>query len=253
MRRPLIGSLAFVAAVSTAAVTQAHIELANPPPRILGNNQKAGPCGMAGSVRGTTITDYQPGATITINWQETVEHLGYYRILFAVNGDAFPNPATPTDFCTPGQEITPGSGIYCLADNIADKDSEADPNYTADVTLPDVTCTNCTLQLVQHMLLADGSSDDLYYKCSDITVGGAGGSGGAGGAAATTTTTTGGATTTTTGAGTGGSGGAGSGYDPYPDDGGGCAVGRGQGTTAAAALGALGLLALLGRRRRTRG
>ena len=250
MRRPLIGSLALAAAVSTAAVTQAHIALIQPSPRYIGDSMlKDGPCGVANDMRGATSTTFEPGQTITVMWDETIEHPGHYRILFAADGQNFPTPVAGV-FCTDGQEVTPGSGIYCLQDNIPDQGGS--PNYMATVTLPDVTCDNCTLQLIQYM--DDNPADPVYHTCADLVLS-PGGAGGSGGSPSTTTTTTGrGTTTTTTGAGAGGSGGdPGSGYDPYPDDEGGCAIGQSQGTTAAAALGALGLLALLGRRRRARG
>ncbi|HSN98149.1 MAG TPA: SCE4755 family polysaccharide monooxygenase-like protein [Candidatus Nanopelagicales bacterium] len=257
MRRLLIGSLAFATTLSAAAVTQAHIELVMPPPRHLyqgGPEQKTGPCGMANSVRGSTITTYEPGATITVSWQEPVDHPAHYRILFAADGSAFPDPVSETDFCTPGQELTPGSGIWCLADNIPDMASNANNmSYSTTATLPDVTCDNCTLQLVQWMNGA-AAGQELYYKCADLVLssggaGGAGGAGGVGGSASTTTTGAGGGATST-GTGTGGADNAPANeYDPYPRDSS-CAFGRGHGTSAAFALGSLGLLAFLGRRRR---
>ncbi|AKT39097.1 SCE4755 family polysaccharide monooxygenase-like protein [Chondromyces crocatus] len=262
MLRQLTGSLAFIAAMSAATVSLAHIELVNPPPRHMGNaQQKDGPCGVANSPRGSTITEYQAGSTVTISWTETINHPGHYRLMFVEDGQAFPNPPNGTTFCTAGQETSPGNGIWCLADNITDRDTSAqgaDKNYSATVTLPNTTCNNCTLQLIQWMSEA-AAGRELYFKCSDVRLvadgaggsggdassgaGGDGGVGGSGGAGASTSSTS--------GAGGNGAGGEPNGADPYPESGG-CTMGSGQSTASAAALAALGLLTYVGRRRRTR-
>lgn len=152
----------------TASAADAHIALRSPAPRSA--DQKAGPCGAAGSTRGATVATYTPGETITVEWDETVDHPGHFRIAFDDDGqDVFVNPMLHTD-----------SYPWVLAEPIADK---AGGHYTQQVTLPDAECANCTLQLMQIMTTTE-PYDSFYYQCADIAIsanGGGSGSGGDGG------------------------------------------------------------------------
>jgi uncharacterized protein (TIGR03382 family) len=132
----------------------AHIKLDSPPPRT--DELKVGPCGAAGSTRGTTISTFLPGQTITVEWDETVDHPGHYRISFDASGtDAFPDPVQPDDnFPT------------TLVDQIADKNGG---HYTQDVTLPNMECDNCTLQLVQVMTVSV-PYNSFYFQCADLVL-----------------------------------------------------------------------------------
>ena len=44
--------------------------------------------------------------------------------------------------------------------------------YRVSVTLPEVECDNCTLQVMQVMTDAPpfGGGDDLYYQCADLVL-----------------------------------------------------------------------------------
>jgi MYXO-CTERM domain-containing protein len=252
MRRLLLGSLTLAVAMSTVAVTHAHIQIMYPEQRR--TEQKAGPCGIANDARGDKITYLEPGSQITVQWDETVEHPGHFRIMFNEDGFDFPTPAGFDDVCTPGN-VT--DGVHCLADPITDMPGQ--PNYTFDVTLPDVECDNCTLQLIQMMTDKPpyGDGNDIYYQCADMVL-----SEGAGGGSGTSSSTgTGTTTTTNTNPGAGGSGagsgaGGSDGIDVTPSEGdeSGCACRAGGASDApapaAAAAAALGLLALASRRRR---
>jgi len=262
MRRLLIGSFAFAAAFTAAAVSQAHIDMIDPPPRHVGfDNQKTAPCGIAGSTRSGSPLTVAPGSQLTIKWDETVDHPGHYRILFDEDGTDFVVPANGADICTPGE--IGDTGVHCLADNIPDQAGA--PDYEMTVTLPDVVCDNCTIQLIQWMSDKenDGIPDnEVYFECTDVvladgpvgqggggggTTSGAGGAGGAGGSGEPTTSSS-----------SSGSG-AGSGAEPTDDDlvqptdsSCGCrVVGMDSGASSAAAVAALGLVAFAARRRRS--
>jgi uncharacterized protein (TIGR03382 family) len=126
------------------------------------SSQKSGPCGAGdGDERGGVISTYAPGSTITVRWQETVPHPGYFRISFDADGqDAFFDPPTSA----------PAGGDGVLVDAIADKDGTG--VYEQQVTLPDVACDRCTLQLVQVMTDKPpyGDGNDLYYQCADLVL-----------------------------------------------------------------------------------
>lgn len=146
-----------------APAARAHITLQQPAPRE--EEQKEGPCGSAGSKRGRATT-YKPGETITVRWKETIGHPGHFRISFDPNGESgFVDPKAADDFDT---------APTVLVDNI--KDKTGTQVYEQSVTLPDVECEKCTLQLIQVMTDKPpyGDGNDLYYQCADITLSNAG-------------------------------------------------------------------------------
>lgn len=148
----------FAAALLTSAAPAfAHITLTSPKPRTI--EQKQGPCGETGSTRGNVVATYKPGQTITVEWDETVDHGGHYRIAFDGDGDdALAFPAATSD-----------PAPITLADPIGD---HAPGHYTQQVTLPNMNCTNCTLQLIQLMsnIGTDAPPYTYYYQCADIVL-----------------------------------------------------------------------------------
>jgi uncharacterized protein (TIGR03382 family) len=204
-----------------AASALAHIDLDGPTDRGC-TDQKAGPCGSGCESRSSNVTVLEPGATITVRWTETIDHPGHYRISFDDDGnDDFENPTSYDDIQT-------SPTLPVLLDGIEDRGGGG--QYEAQVTLPDIECDNCTLQLIQVMTDKPPFSlpgNDIYYRCADLELRVGGGSGDAG-------------PTPSPDAGPGGGGGGG--------DDGGCNAG-GQSGPSAAWLLALGALAYVGRRR----
>ena len=147
-----------LAAVASPAA--AHIQLDEPTARHTA--QKRGPCGLARDPgRGDQITVYEPGQTITVRWRETINHPSHYRISFDEDGhDDFVEPAGFDDLY---------SGPSVLLDDISD---QRGGQYSAQVTLPDLECERCTLQLVQVMYDKPpyGDGNDLYYQCADLAL-----------------------------------------------------------------------------------
>lgn len=137
-----------------AATASAHIELTFPAPR--SSAQKQGPCGATGSPRGTNVTTFAPGATITVEWDETVPHTGHYRISFDDDGNDFTNPNNPDD-----------AFPETLVEPIADR--EGTGHYTQQVTLPTTPCDNCTLQLIQVMTVSV-PYNSFYFQCADLRI-----------------------------------------------------------------------------------
>ncbi len=271
-------SLAVVTALLAAASAQAHVRLKYPTPRyaeVPGDADaqlKFGPCGVTGDSRTSDtsrISVFEPGETITVQFTETINHSGFFRISFDDDGqDSFQFPTSPADI-----ESTPVLPV--LVDNIADHQAG---DYTQQLTLPNMECENCTLQLIQ--VMTDGNNtgpwtaDDIYFQCADIVLraggsgsggtGGGGGSstggGGSGGASGSAGASSGGSGgnvgtggTGTSGAGSGGTAGSSSSAGSAgrattttsdTSDESGCAVSgsRGGARSAALLLGALGLV-----------
>lgn len=151
----------FGALLGATSAAHAHIALQSPAPRYA--DMKQGPCGRGSEdKRGNNVTTYEPGETITVEWKETIPHPGHYRIAFDPDGsDIFEDPKSFTD-------VSGGPGV--LVDGIEDKSGTQ--TYTQQVTLPNVECDNCTLQLIQMMTDKPpyGNGDDLYYQCADIVL-----------------------------------------------------------------------------------
>ena len=160
--RPIARYVAFALALAPITAS-AHIALVSPPPRH--TQQKTGPCGVADDQRGDQITTYMPGETITLVWKETIDHPGHYRIAFDADGfDDFVDPKTADELY---------SNAAVLLDGIPDMKGGM---YMAEVTLPDVECDTCTLQLIQVMKDKPpfGDGNDMYYQCADVVLMGMG-------------------------------------------------------------------------------
>ena len=172
----------------------AHIELDEPTVRDA--EMKDSPCGGA-SERTTDpskITSFAPGEVVTVRWHETVPHPGYFRIAFSMDGVTFPED--------PPMSPRPTVAFPVLA--VIEKDL-AETEYEAQVTMPDVECDTCTIQLIQYM--EQHTPPPWYYQCADIVLtddGGGAGTGGGSGSGGTGSGTSG-----TSGAGTSGTSGGG--------------------------------------------
>lgn len=267
--RPLLPTGLLLAVVFAAGPARAHIRLLEPQARyeITGfeTGIKSCPCGMGSSNRFCNVAEdgsdpnratdrvsvFEAGSTITVRFEEYVDHAGRFRVAFDPDGadlDDF-NAHVLLDVPDPDQVTsnTDQQGVWEL-----------------EVKLPDMTCDNCTLQLIQVMNddtetpVEDPSSHSTYYACADIELvaGGADGSGGSSAEDGAGGSGTNGPSESPTG---------GSAHDPSPSDpeedagtpavgssgssGGGCQIGT-RSTSGGAMLAlALGWLAL-GRRGR---
>ncbi len=168
MRLSLLPAAAVVLAPSLAL---AHINIRSPVGRTA--DQKEQHCGQTVNTRANVYTAL-PGSTLRLTWAETINHPGYYRVSFQQDGSVFRIPPAvgvggfPTENLT-GMTDPGGSGSLILADRIADG------TLSLDVVLPNVECTNCTLQLIQLMTdkppyTVDALSDDIYFQCLDLVL-----------------------------------------------------------------------------------
>ena len=117
-------------------------------PRTADRGLKIDPCD--GAPRTTTPATFTPGQTITVSFEETVNHTSYYRIAFSPANDQ-------------------GFNSNILLDNIQDNKNAETPLphfFSAIITLPMQACDACTLQLIQ--VMTDSNPISNYYSCSDI-------------------------------------------------------------------------------------
>ena len=116
------------------------------PPRSDSAGIKTGPCGNIPRSQNPVV--FTPGQQITVDWEETINHPGYYRIAFS--------PANDQGF--------DDNVLYQVDDN--QDGSDVPHYYSATITLPDIECEDCSLQLIQYMTERDPPT--LYYSCADI-------------------------------------------------------------------------------------
>jgi len=170
--------LLILAALLASVSAAAHIEMEVPTPRFNDGANKWCPCGTGGDGsrsndgcelggsdpnRGTTSNTYQAGETIRVRWRETIGHSGRFRISFDPDG------ADQADF---DQHI-----LADIADPGGSLGNAGEANvWVADVTLPDVSCDNCTLQLIQVMNgntvtpVTDLTGFASYFQCANLVI-----------------------------------------------------------------------------------
>jgi len=146
-------------------------------PRALGQtegNLKNTPCGQSTDGRTTDrVNVFAPGETITLKFNEFINHPSYYRVAFDPDGDTFPMrtgvPANTTETTAQAeaaeQAVFQGSGSILLA-VVPEVNGTAS---SATVTLPNMQCENCTLQLIEFMY-DKGDPQHGYYQCADIAL-----------------------------------------------------------------------------------
>jgi hypothetical protein len=128
----------------------------NTPPRNASTGLKSGPCGNV--PRTQTPTIYEAGQEIEVQWEETINHPGYFKVSFSKEND--------TDWLVllPRYNDTLNGRI----------EAGATHKYSATVKLPNLTCEKCTLQLIQVMVDTEPKEGEslppssFYYSCSDV-------------------------------------------------------------------------------------
>lgn len=169
--------LLLLAMISIPGTALAHVDLDDPPMRS-GGDQKQNPCANASP--SSTRTEYVGGSTITVSWTETINHPGYFLISLDPNGDSFDgdgdgvgdHPESPN-----ASGFSSGDGALVLL-QVEDTNSAFGGKLSAEVTLPDIDCDQCTLQLIQMMSDKTPTSarptDHIYFRCADIKIVGTG-------------------------------------------------------------------------------
>lgn len=166
---------------------------------------KVAPCGEnPGHVAPRThVYTYAPGESIEISVTEFIPHPSYFRIAFDDDGDddfvdprwiVVTDPGTreggcprgPADSCRVGDPAMEGdfyNNETVLMDYLEPHGYNTAPReYTWQVTLPDVACDNCTLQIIQVMedpalgfhgdynTTDANANNDVYHQCIDLVL-----------------------------------------------------------------------------------
>lgn len=168
----LLGSIFVAGLALLPRIASAHTVLITPKPLSTDDNAKTAPCGctfgegVSQCAPDYQIASYDLGETITITWNETIDHTGEFRVAFVAKP---PEEVTDEEFAASEIQLTV-------------PDEQAGGLRNAELTLPNTPCENCTIQVRQFM---ENSPSPYYYTCAAIRIGeappGVGGGAGDGG------------------------------------------------------------------------
>jgi hypothetical protein len=185
-------ALAVAAATLVPPFAAGHFKLLAPESAIieneLGDPQKLAPCGgVSASAKGPAnlgtpsgiVTKVTGGSKLRIKVQETVFHPGHYRVALAVNSreELPPDPKVVTRETEKGPwsvsaEIMNPVRPPVLADGLWAHTSRPTGPFEADITLPNINCAKCTLQIIQFMAEhgRNRDGDYSYHHCADLQI-----------------------------------------------------------------------------------
>ena len=172
--------------IGVPAVTHAHFRLMEPASWIiendLGDPQKAGPCGGSNTDWGKptyAVTQAVGGSKLHVKVVETIYHPGHYRVALAVNSplELPADPKATTEQTERGPrsvsaEIMSPVQMPVLADGLFPHQAKVDAPLETDVTLPNISCKHCTLQVVQFMEQhgANNPGNFTYHHCAAVQI-----------------------------------------------------------------------------------
>ena len=180
---------AFIAAALLAGapiIAHAHFKLIEPVSWLVeddrGDPQKAGPCGGSNTDWGKpsyAVTQATGGGKLHVKVQETIYHPGFYRVALAVNSptELPPDPKATTTQTERGPQSVSGEIMNpvqapVLADGLFVHHERTTTPFETDVTLPNINCKHCTLQIVQFMEQHGANNPGMYtyHHCAAVQI-----------------------------------------------------------------------------------
>jgi hypothetical protein len=150
-----------------------------------GDPQWSAPCGGTLTNPGKptgAITKIRGGDRLHIRIREMAFHPGFYRVALGVNSrsELPPDPDAISETGPNGRQRSVSAAIHyppsppVLADGLFmhtapfDKENEQE----ADVEIPNINCTKCTLQVIEFMAAHGWNPDGgyTYHHCADLQV-----------------------------------------------------------------------------------
>jgi hypothetical protein len=186
--------LACVAIATLSGAADAHFVLVSPAASMvqnrLGDPQKIAPCGgvSANPGRGTpanpgvpsgAVTNVKGGTTLPLMVQESIFHPGHYRVALArTMAQLPPDPVVTTAQTDRG--VRSQSAVIqnppvapVLLDGIFVHAERPTQNFEAEIPIPNITCPNCVLQVIEFMADHPGVAIDgghSYHHCAILNI-----------------------------------------------------------------------------------
>lgn len=149
----------------------------------LGDPQWSAPCGGTLTNPGTpsgAVTKVRGGDSLHLRIREMAFHPGFYRVALAVNSrsELPPDPEAISEPGANGRQRSVSGAIHyppsppVLADGLFLHTQAFDKDQEADIQIPNINCSKCTLQVIEFMA-AHGFNPDggyTYHHCADIQI-----------------------------------------------------------------------------------
>ncbi len=181
-----------LALATIATRVEAHFVLVSPAASLvqnrLGDPQKTAPCGgvAANAGRGTpanpglpsgAITEMKGGTMFHLLVSETIFHPGHYRVALAKTAAQLPpDPRVTTRETERGPrsvsaEIQSPAAAPVLADGLFAHTERPTALFEADIPIPNITCKNCVLQVIEFMAEHPGvEGGHSYHHCAIVNI-----------------------------------------------------------------------------------
>ena len=192
MMRPVL--IAAIAVTSLSAVADAHFVLISPAASLvqnrLGDPQKIAPCGgvSANPGRGSAanpgvpsgaVTNVKGGTDLPLMVQESIFHPGHYRVALARTAAQLPpDPQVTVKETEKGPRsatavIQNPPVAPVLLDGIFAHTERPTQNFEAMIPIPNITCQNCVLKVIEFMADHPGIAVDgghSYHHCAIVNI-----------------------------------------------------------------------------------
>ena len=186
--------LAAIVAIGFASRMDAHFVLISPAASLvqdrLGDPQKIAPCGgvSANPARGSAAnpgvpsgaaTSVKGGTNLPLLVQESVFHPGHYRVALARTAAQLPPDPVVTTAQTPRGMRSQSAVIQnppvppVLLDGIFAHTERPTQNFEGQISIPNINCQNCVLQVIEFMADHPGVAVDgghSYHHCAILNI-----------------------------------------------------------------------------------
>lgn len=128
-------------------------------PRNSRSDLKTGPCGGV-AVDENKRTTVAAGQSINLEWEETVNHPGYFRLIL-IAGDGTQLTSVQPIVVMDRYDDTQNGQVIAA-------DSSTWHHFSTTVTVPDVSCEKCAFEFVQ--VMTDRNPPTNYHSCADVRI-----------------------------------------------------------------------------------
>jgi hypothetical protein len=176
--------LAVIGAAAAPAV-HAHFKLLEPASWIVeddkGDPQKVAPCGGTSADPGTptkAVTNVTGGQKLKLVIEETVYHPGHYRVALSRKRNLLPaDPVVTTKDTERGPRsdsavIVANPQPPLILDGLWPHREKPTTNWQTEITVPNITCEGCQLQVIQFMAEHPGTREGgfSYHHCAVLNI-----------------------------------------------------------------------------------
>jgi len=167
--------ICFIIASLTAHIAHAHFALLQPPSALAIEDGGKGAPPCAEGPDSNIVTAVQGGHALAVRLNEFVYHPGHYRFALSVNSrsELPPDPdVVAPDGVSVSAAIQKPVKIPVLADGVFLHTAPPDGDWQTTITLPNLNCDKCTLQIIEFMAEHgfNPGGGYFYHHCADLRI-----------------------------------------------------------------------------------